>query len=107
MAKAFSFFCSGRLLRRAPFPFRRTPLRGRALDLLQVGVAFDEFFCAAAREADAQAAVVFVAFHSHYRAYAIFCVADFLAEQGIGVGSAFEGRPREIAGWRRTPGRRS
>jgi|SRR5580704_4967739 hypothetical protein len=77
------------------------------LDLLEVGVTFYEFFCAAAGETYAQATVFVVALYSDYCAYAVFCVADLLSQQGIGVGTAFEGRAREIAGWRRAPSRRS
>jgi hypothetical protein len=51
-----------------------------ALDLLEVGVAFDELFCAAAGEADAQAAVFVVAFDSNHGPHTIFCVPNFLTK---------------------------
>ena len=49
-----------------------------------MGVAFDEFLGAAAREADGEAAVVFIAFDADDGADAVLGVAHFAAEQGIG-----------------------
>jgi hypothetical protein len=49
------------------------------LHLGELGVALYEFFGAAAGEAYGQAAVVVLAFHAYYCAYAVFGVADFLA----------------------------
>jgi hypothetical protein len=50
---------------------------GLVSDLLELGVALDEFLGAAAGEADADATVVVFAFDAHYGAYAVFRVADF------------------------------
>ncbi len=55
----------------------------------ELGVAFDEFFGAAAGEGDGEFAVVFVAFDADYGADAIFGVPDFLAEQRIAAGGFF------------------
>src|SRR6266704_3767749 len=54
------------------------------LSWLELGVAFDEFFCASAREADGEAAVVFVTFDADDSANAVFGMANFAAEHGIG-----------------------
>ena len=59
------------------------------LELLEVGVAFYEFFCAPAGKADGEAAVVFIAFHTDDGTDTIFGVADFCAEQRICLGGAF------------------
>jgi len=61
------------------------------LDLLELGVAFYEFLGAAAGEGDGEAAVVFITFDSDDGAYAVFGVADFLADERIGTGSAADG----------------
>src|SRR5438045_361015 len=55
---------------------------------LKLGVALDEFFCASAREADGEAAVVFITFDTDDGADAVFGVANFAAEHGIGRGAA-------------------
>ena len=55
---------------------------------MELGVAFDEFFCAATGEADGEAAVVFIAFDGDDGADAEFGMADFTAEHGIGWGAA-------------------
>src|SRR2546430_13045207 len=68
-----------------------------SLGWLELGVALDEFFCAAAGEADGEAAVVFVAFDADDSADAIFGVANFAAEQGVGWGAA---RSRTAQAWR-------
>src|SRR5258707_3211030 len=62
---------------------RRPPLKAR-LGWLQLGVAFDEFFWAAAGEADGEAAVVFITFDVDDGADSVFGMADFAAEHGIG-----------------------
>src|SRR5882672_12792853 len=67
------------------------------LGRLELGVTFDEFFCAAAREADGDAAVVFVAFNSDNGANAVFRVAYFAAEHGVGGSTA---RRRTAETWR-------
>src|SRR5437667_7589947 len=59
-----------------------TTLRG-----LELSVAFDEFFCAAAGEADGDATVVFIAFNADDGADSIFRMADFAAEHRIGWGT--------------------
>ena len=58
------------------------------LGLGEVGVALNEFFCAAAGEAHGDAAILFVAFYTNYCAYAVFGVADFAAEHGVGWSAA-------------------
>jgi hypothetical protein len=56
---------------------------------LQLGVFFDEFFCAATGEAYGDAAViVIVALDAYYGADAEFGMANFAAEHGIGVCAA-------------------
>jgi hypothetical protein len=56
--------------------------------LLELGVAFYEFFGAAAGEGDGKAAVVIVAFDANNSAHSVLRVADFLAEQWIGIRAA-------------------
>src|SRR5882724_10443486 len=51
---------------------------------LELGVALDEFFCAAAREADGEAAVVFITFDADDGTDSVFGVTNFAAEHGIG-----------------------
>src|SRR5256885_5134926 len=55
---------------------------------LELGVAFDEFFCAAAGEAHGEAAVVFISFDTDDGADAVFGMANFAAEHGVGWGAA-------------------
>jgi hypothetical protein len=70
------------------------------LGLGELGVAFDEFFGAAAGEGDGEFAVVFVAFDTDDSADAVFGVADFLAEHGIGGGFFAEGEGGFAEAWR-------
>ena len=73
-------------------PYNIVPRRvgtTRRLGLGELGVAFDEFFGAAAGEGDGEFAVVFVAFDGDDGADAVFGVADFLAEHGVGGGGFF------------------
>src|SRR5882724_13464150 len=51
---------------------------------LELGVALDEFFCAAAREAHGEAAVVFITFDADDGTDSVFGVTNFAAEHGIG-----------------------
>src|SRR5881394_1060407 len=55
---------------------------------LELGVALDEFFCAAAGEADGEAAIIFIAFDADDGADSVFGMANFAAEHGIGWGTA-------------------
>ena len=59
---------------------------------MELGVAFDEFFGAAAGEADREAAVVFIAFDADDGADAVFGMADFAAEHGVGFDVAATNR---------------
>ena len=63
-------------------------LADSALHLFQLGVAFDEFFCAPPRETDGKAAVLIIAFDADNRAYAEIRVANLLAQKRVRVGSA-------------------
>ena len=56
--------------------------------MLELGVAFDEFFGAAAGESDGEAAIVVVAFDADDSADSVLRVTNFLAEQGIGIATA-------------------
>src|SRR5277367_6936910 len=77
----------------------------RGLGGLELGVFFDEFFCAAAAEAYGDAAVVvIVAFDADYGAYTEFGMPDFAAEHGIVAGAA-PGRGPAEAAWRGRPAR--
>src|SRR5579859_2346182 len=58
---------------------------------LELRVAFDEFFCAAAGEADGKAAIVFIAFDADDGADTEFGMANFAAKHGIGWGAARSG----------------
>ena len=51
----------------------------RQLHRLQVCVAFDELFCAAAGETDGNAAIVVFAFHANHRPHPKFRMAHLLA----------------------------
>src|SRR5208282_806672 len=62
---------------------------------LQICVAFDELFRAASRETYGDSAIVLFAFHTDYGSNAIIRVANFLAEQRIGLAAAFDGRAAE------------
>ena len=85
-----------------------TPDYRVCLNLLELGVALDEFFCAAAGEADADAAVVIFAFYADDDADSVFGMAHLLAQQRIGVCTAPDFRntkgrrrgrtPRGVAG---------
>ena len=55
----------------------------------ELGVALDDFFGAAAGKSNGEFAVVFVAFDRDYGPDAVFGVADFLAEHGVGAGGFF------------------
>ena len=68
---------------------------------MELGVAFDEFFGAAAGESDREAAVVVIAFDGDDGADAELGMANFSAEQGIGVGAAANRGAAES--WRRRP----
>ena len=69
--------------------------RSRDSELLELGVTLDEFFCAAAGEAHAQPAIVVVALDTDDRADSILGMANFLAEERIGVLAALERRGTE------------
>src|SRR5689334_13441847 len=69
---------------------RRDQIVGK-LHLFERGVALDEFFGAATREADGEFAVVIVAFHADNGADAVIGMADFLAEEWIAIFAALGG----------------
>ena len=77
----------------------RKGCKERKLELLELGVAFYEFFCAAAWEGYGETTVVVVAFDPDDGAYAVLRVANFLAEQWIGVCAASNCGAAEA--WRR------
>src|SRR6202030_166303 len=55
------------------------------LQLLQLGVAFYKFFCAAAGKGDRKAAVVVFALDRNDRSHSVLRVANLLPQKGIGV----------------------
>src|SRR5258708_204017 len=73
----------------------------KILELLELGVAFDEFFGAAAGKGDGEAAVFVIAFNGNDCADTELRMANFSAEQGIGVGAAANCGAAES--WRRRP----
>jgi len=62
--------------------------RRRQLQLLELGVTFDEFFGAAAGKGDGKAAIVVIAFDADDGADAVFRVTDSSAEQRICICAA-------------------
>ena len=80
---------------RAKFRMKHSLISGR----LQLGVFFDEFLCAAAGEAHGDATIVVVlAFDAHHGSDAVFRMADFASEHGIGGGAAPRGGTAKGAG---------
>ena len=59
--------------------------------MFELGVSFDELFCAATGEAYGDATVFVFAFDAYHGTDAVFRVADFLAEERIGFGYALDG----------------
>ena len=64
---------------------------------LELGVAFDEFYCATTGETNGETAVVFIAFDADDRTDAVFRMADFAAEHGICFDAAANGGAAEAA----------
>src|SRR5215469_3699725 len=75
------------------------------LGLFQLGVALDEFFCAAAGKAHGNTTVFVVAFDADDGSDAVAWMAHSSAEHGIRVATAFCGRAAEGRGACSAPGR--